>query len=79
MIKVKIPKSAEASRFGPEIDRLLYVNRTIGVLVKRVHTLLEPHEFPESLAAINAFSEAFNSELETNLLQAYDRAPVRQT
>jgi hypothetical protein len=74
MIKAGAPKSSEACRFDPEIDRLLYVNRIIGILVKQAHTLLEPREFPKSLAAINAFSEAFNSELETNLLQAYDRA-----
>jgi hypothetical protein len=76
MAKTRTPKPTKVCQFDPEIDRLLYVNQIVGILVERANALLVLREFPKSLAAINAFSEAFNGELETNLLQAYDRAPL---
>jgi hypothetical protein len=72
MTKPETPISAGIRYIDPEIDRLLYVGRIIGNLVNRAHTLLEPHEFPKSLAVIAALSETFNRELEASLLQTYD-------
>jgi hypothetical protein len=79
MSKSKTPALGNVRRFDPEIDRLLYVSRIIGALINRSHTLLEPHEFPQSIAAIAALAETFTREFEASLLQAYDRTATKQT
>ncbi len=78
MRKQKAPPLADIRSFDPEIERLLYIGRIIGALINRAHSLLEPHEFPQSLAAIAALSQAFNREMEASLLRAYDGGPAPQ-
>jgi hypothetical protein len=79
MTKTEVPTSVGVTSLDPEIERLLYVGRMIGTLVNRAHTLLEPHEFSQSLNAIAALKETFDRELEIGLLQVYDRMSVGQT
>lgn len=61
-------------RLEPEIDRLLYINRTVRTLLRRAGMLLDTRCFPKSMRATARLAKAFERELEAKLLRAYGRA-----
>jgi len=66
--------SAVRKRLDPELDRLLYIYRTVQSLVQRAGALLDGRRFPKSTRAAARLAKEFERELETKLLRAYDRA-----
>ncbi len=57
--------------FNSEIERLLYVQKTLDALIRRAHQQLGA-DFPKSAAAAGKLAEVFDRELEQALLTAYD-------
>jgi hypothetical protein len=67
-----------AAHGGMSIDDLLAAAGIVRALVRRAHALAETGSFPETAKAAAMLKKCFESELENNLIAAYDKLPIPQ-
>lgn len=60
----------------PDIEGLLRLHKSMRTLVRSAHELVDPRSFPESARAVAALAKKFETELEANLMGAYEAAPA---
>jgi len=72
--QMNFAKVGRASQLDIEIEQLLLIQKAVEPLIKRASGLLSA-DFPRTAAAVKTIAEAFETELEANLLAAYDRLP----
>jgi hypothetical protein len=77
-LKQSKARTDRAQRESVSIDELLAAAAIVRSLVRRAHALTELAEFPETRKAAAVLKKAFESELEKNLIAAYDSLPVPQ-
>ena len=60
------------------IDELLGAASIVRTLVRRAQALTETGDFPQTMKAAAVLKKSFETELEKNLIAAYEKLPAPQ-